>query len=186
MTTRITGGEFRGRRIRSTRDRNLRPTADKVRGAIFSIIGEDAVLEARVLDLYAGTGILGIEALSRGAVSADFVEQHAGRCRELRENISGLGLEDCTQVYRGRVETVLARLNGPYDLVFADPPYDLDVWDGLMVLLGEDDRIAEKGRVVAEHRRTTELAKVYGKLVQLTNRRYGDTSVSIFRAGAAD
>jgi 16S rRNA (guanine(966)-N(2))-methyltransferase RsmD len=183
MSLRITGGELRGRRLRSSDGAGLRPTSDRVRAAIFSILGREAVEGVRVLDLYAGTGALGIEALSRGAAWADFVEANARRCQQLRESLRELGLSDrIGGVYQARVERILDSLPGGYGLAFADPPYDMDVWEDLMGRLGADGLIADKGVVVAEHRHSTVLAESYGRLAQVTSRRYGDTAVSIYRA----
>lgn len=180
MSLRITGGELRGRRLRSSEGAGLRPTSDRVRAAIFSILGREAVKGARVLDLYAGTGALGIEALSRGAEWADFVEANARRCQQLRENLRELGLAESSRVYQARVERVLDSLPGGYRLAFADPPYDMDVWVELMGRLGADGLLADKGLVVAEHRHSTVLAERYGRLAQMVSRRYGDTAVSIY------
>jgi 16S rRNA (guanine966-N2)-methyltransferase len=182
MSLRITGGELRGRRLRSSDGAGLRPTSDRVRAAIFSILGRQAVEGVRVLDLYAGTGALGIEALSRGAAWADFVEANARRCQQLRESLLELGLAEGGRVYQARVERILDSLPGGYGLAFADPPYDMDVWEELMGRLGADGLVADNGVVVAEHRHSTVLAESYGRLVQATSRRYGDTAVSIYRA----
>ena len=183
MTLRITGGELRGRRLKSARGGGLRPTSEKVRGAIFSIIGRDAVEGARVLDIYAGTGALGIEALSRGAAWADFVESNGGRCREIRERLLELGLDDRSRVHAGKALRVLGTLSTAYDLVFADPPYDLDEWKSAMDLLDTRGLMSEGGQVVAEHRGGKNLTEAYGSLRLTTSRRYGDTAVSIYKAG---
>ena len=139
---------------------------------------------ARVLDLYAGTGALGIEALSRGALSVDFVESHQGRCLDIRKSLSELGLAQEGRVHRGKVEKVFDRLGQGYDLVFADPPYDQDPWDGLMSMLTGSQVLSEGGLVVAEHRRERRLAEAYGRLARVTQRRYGDTLISIYETGA--
>jgi 16S rRNA (guanine966-N2)-methyltransferase len=186
MVLRITGGIHRGRRLRSSGGAGLRPTSDRVRSAIFSILGQDAAEGARVLDLYAGTGALGLEALSRGAAQADFVEASARRCQQIREHLRELSLAEKGKVYAGRVERVLASLSGGYDLVLADPPYEMDSWDSLMALLNEGGLLNEDCFVVVEHRHDTELAGEYGKLFLVTRRRYGDTAVSIYRSGAGD
>ena len=183
MTLRITGGELRGRRLRSARGGGLRPTSERVRGAIFSIIGPDAVEGARVLDLYAGTGALGIEALSRGAAWADFVESGAVRCREIRDRLLELGLDDRSRVYAGRTLRVLGTLSIAYDLVFSDPPYELDEWESVMCLLDARGLVSEEGRMIAEYRGGTNLAEGYGGLRLTTSRRYGDTVVSIYIPG---
>ncbi len=186
MSLRITGGEHRGRRFRLPRGADLRPTSDRVRGAIFSILGADVVRGARALDLYAGTGALGLEALSRGAESVEFVELSARRCRRIREALAALGLDERGSVHGGRVERALESLDGGYGLVFADPPYALDDWQGLMGALNRGGLMAEGGVVVAEHRRDTAMMDEYGRLSLLTRRRYGDTAISMYEAGGID
>lgn len=179
---RISGGEDRGRRLRSAKSASLRPTSERVRGALFSIVGAGAVEGARVLDLYAGTGVLGIEALSRGASWADFVEVHAGRCRDIKASLAELGFADRARVHRGEVERALDSLEGGYGLVLADPPYDDEPWEGLMGRLEVRQLLDEGGLLVAEHHHKSELDDRYGGLVRQTERRYGDTSLSIYRA----
>ncbi len=180
MTTRITGGSKRGRLLRASRSADLRPTSERVRAAVFSMIGLGAVESADVLDLYAGTGALGIEALSRGAGSAEFVESDAGRCRDIRANLEVLGLENRGKVHVGRVEKALARLDGPFGLVLIDPPYDADPWANVMTQLNEGGMLEQDSIVVAEHSSRLELAPAYGGLVRARSRRYGDTSVSVY------
>ena len=186
MSTRITGGKDRGRKLRSAKATGLRPTSERVRGAIFSMIGRNAVEGMRILDLYAGTGSLGIEALSRGASWADFVEAHAGRCQEMREALRELGFAAHSHVYRARVEKALDVVDGGYDLVLIDPPYDLDPWDVLMDLLNSSQLVTENALVVAEHRHQRQLAETYGRLVRAKSKRYGDTAVSVYKAGPSD
>ena len=94
MTTRLTGGSERGRLIRASRSSGLRPTSERVRAAVFSMIGRGAVESMDALDLYAGSGAMGIEALSRGAGRVDFIERDTGRCRDIRANLEALGLGD--------------------------------------------------------------------------------------------
>ena len=186
MSLRITGGEQRGRRFRLPKGADLRPTSDRVRGAVFSILGTDVVRGMQALDLYAGTGALGLEALSRGAASAEFVEVSARRCRHIREALTALGLEGRGSVRNGRVERMLESLGGGYGLVFADPPYALDDWQGLMWALNRGGFVVEGGVVVAEHRSDAVMADEYGRLSLLTRRRYGDTGISIYEAGGVD
>ena len=176
---------MRGRRLRSTGGADLRPTSGRIRAAIFSIIGQKAVEETRVLDLYAGTGALGIEALSRGALWADFVEVHPGRCRHLRENLRQIGLAEQGRVYQAGVEKALQVLGGGYDLVLADPPYDMEPWDLLMQKLESRQMLNDGALVILEHRHGHQLAERYGKLVRIASRRYGDTSISMYRVGCS-
>ena len=120
---RIVGGRWRGRALVSPPDERVRPTTDKVREAWMSIVGS-ALPEARVLDLFAGSGALGLEALSRGARSADFVDADARSLALLRENVARLGALPLATLHRGDALAFAARLAaGSYDLAFADPPY---------------------------------------------------------------
>ena len=183
MTTRLTGGSERGRLLRASRSSGLRPTSERVRAAVFSMIGPEAVESGSVLDLYAGTGALGIEALSRGAASADFVESDVRRCRDIRANLEALGLTKRGRVHVGRVEKALARMEGPFGLVLIDPPYEADPWKGIMTQLDEGGVLEQDAIVVAEHSSRLELAPVYGGLVRARSRRYGDTSVSVYTLG---
>ena len=185
MTLRITGGEHRGRRFSLPRGYDLRPTSDRVRSAIFSILGMDAVQGTRVLDLYAGSGSLGLEALSRSAASVDFVEANARRCSHIRSALSELGLSERGRVHNGRVERVLESLEGGYGLVFADPPYALDDWQRVMRALNRLGMLDDDGMVIAEHRHSSAMADEYGRLLLLTRRRYGDTAISIYAASQA-
>ncbi len=131
---RIVGGEFGGRRLVVPRDARVRPTADHVREAWMSILGAD--LEgARVLDLFAGSGALGLEALSRGAASATFVELNPPSLTSLRANIDALGVADRSTVHRGDALRFAERLDpGAFDLALADPPYTADAASRLVAL----------------------------------------------------
>jgi 16S rRNA (guanine966-N2)-methyltransferase len=123
---RIVGGEFGGRRLVVPRDPHVRPTADRVREAWMSILG-DALPGAKVLDLYAGSGAIGLEALSRGAESAAFVELNPASLAALRTNIGALALETRATVHRGDALRFARRLEpGAFDLAVADPPYTAD------------------------------------------------------------
>jgi len=182
-TIRLTGGSARGRVIRSVGGRDLRPTSEKVRSAIFSILGPDVVAGATVLDLYAGTGSLGMEALSRAAGSAVFVEASEVICRSIRASLAELGMTDQARVVRASAESALGHDEEDFSLVFIDPPYRIDPWYSILGRMGSGDLLADNAVVIAEHYYKRELASVYGDLVKTTYRRYGDTAVSIFDFG---
>ncbi|MDP6050209.1 MAG: 16S rRNA (guanine(966)-N(2))-methyltransferase RsmD [SAR202 cluster bacterium] len=186
MVTRITGGAYRGRKVRSRTSRGLRPTLESVRAAIYSMVGDLFVDGARVLDLFAGTGALGIEALSRGAVHADFVELNAGRCRDIKASLKELGLEGFGDVHVGRVEKVLLKLRQSYRLVLAAPPYDDNPWSQIMNTINDKDILENNGLVVTDHRKNVELLNSYGRLFKRKERRYGDTVVTIYGVGSLD
>jgi 16S rRNA (guanine966-N2)-methyltransferase len=170
---RVTGGELGGRRIRTPRrGRELRPTTDQVREAIFSILGD--VTGARVLDLFCGTGILGIEALSRGATEATLVDTRPGPARR---SVEDLDLAGRVEVVRSDAARFLRRAEeGSFDLVLCDPPYKI-----ADRLAGELDPLIRRalaggGRVVVE---TSPDRPLPLTLPTLRERRYGDTLVTV-------
>jgi 16S rRNA (guanine(966)-N(2))-methyltransferase RsmD len=171
---RVIAGSHRGRRLQAPPGTATRPTSDRVREALFSVLGEH-VAGARVLDLFAGSGALGIEALSRGAERATFVESAPAAQRVVRANLDALGLE--AQVHRGDAVAFLhnaSRAGETYDLVFLDPPYR-----DAARLAGELDLravLAPDGLLVAESDRRAPLAI---DLPQTFERRYGDTLIRI-------
>mgnify|MGYP002631965075 CR=1 FL=1 len=182
-TTRLTGGSARGRVIRSVGGRDLRPTSEKVRSAIFSILGPDVVVGATVLDLYAGTGVLGMEALSRAAESVVFVEAREAICHSIRASLAELEMTNQARVVKASAENALGHDEENFSLVFIDPPYRIDPWDSILGRMGSGDLLADNAVVIAEHYYKRELASAYGGLVKTTHRRYGDTSISIFDFG---
>ena len=181
---RITGGEARGLRLLTPRLSRVRPTSERVRGALFQLLGQ-AVADSLVLDLYAGTGALGMEALSRGAARADFVEQDRRLCDAIVRNLENVGFADCGHVYRARVEQALEFLKGPYHLVLLDPPYDLQGLPQIVEALNRPGLLEESGMVVIEHSSRIASAERYGALRRGDLRRYGDTSLSLYRMESA-
>ena len=165
---RIVAGEFGGRRLVAPKGDIARPTQDRVREAWFSILG-DAVDGARVLDLFAGSGALGLESLSRGAASALFVEKARPSLLALEANIESLGVGALAKVRKGDALSFAETLEGgAYDLVFADPPYDLGAGAKLVALF----RAKPFARILSiEHRATESLAGD-------DTRRYGDTAIT--------
>jgi len=171
---RITGGELGGRRIHAPKGAKLRPTTERVREAVFSILGD--VSGARVLDLFCGTGALAIEALSRGASEATLVDTHP---RAARENVKELELTDRAAVIRADARRFLSRAEeGSYDLVLCDPPYRLA--DRLAADLDPLVRgvLAESGRAMIESSPDNPLQI---ELPVLTERTYGDTLIRVYR-----
>jgi 16S rRNA (guanine966-N2)-methyltransferase len=182
---RIVGGALRGRKL-DVPDQGVRPTSERAREAIFDILGSAWTTGAAVLDLYAGTGALGVEALSRGAERADFVERDASVARRLRENLTALGIADHGRVVvadldRGELPAEL-RGAGPWNLVFLDPPYAGNGGARWLERLPGLEWPADGGLVIYEHRSGIELPPPPG-LTLVVERVYGDTAVSIYRAG---
>ncbi len=184
MPLRITGGKARGLRLRSPVSKGIRPTTDRIRSAIFSILRNQVADSPKVLDLYAGTGSFGIEALSRGAAQADFVEQNRAQCVAIKENLKFTGFTDLGRVYCGLVERLMTTVSGPYDLVFLDPPYDSTSATRVMERLGDPGTTLNfEALVCLEHRWSRSPAFQYGHLSLMTHRRYGDTGIAIYSLG---
>lgn len=179
---RIVGGEARGRRLRSLPDRTARPTADRVKEALFNIVAA-RVPGSRVLDLFAGTGNLGLEALSRGAGRAVFVEADP-RCRGIIEgNLRDLGFLGRARVVAGdaaAVASALGRRGERFDLVFLDPPYGKGLLIPALEAVAAGGLAAPDARVVAEHPAREALPERVGALARRDVRRYGDTALSFY------
>ena len=176
---RVIAGSYRGRRLHAPRGKTTRPTSARVREALFSILGP---LEgARVLDLYAGSGALGIEALSRGAESAVFVEHERSAQACIRQNLDAVGASERARLLPLRVSSALGALgSSAFELVLCDPPWD--ALDGALALLAElsaRGQLAEGARVVLEHSARDVEPNVPG-LRAYDRRRWGDTAVSFF------
>ena len=137
----------------------------------------------RTLDLYAGTGAMGIEALSRGATRVDFVERDSRCCAAIAHNLRAVGLTAPTAVHCRPVESALRRLDGSYDTVFVDAPYADPGLDGVLETLAGSAIVETGTMLVVEHSRRRQLAAGYGELHRAVQRRHGDTCVSIYTAG---
>ncbi|MFP6595773.1 MAG: 16S rRNA (guanine(966)-N(2))-methyltransferase RsmD [Dehalococcoidia bacterium] len=182
---RIGGGSAGGRRVRGRRTRRgeagLRPTSSRVRLAIFSMLGPGGLSGLNVLDLYAGTGAMGFEALSRGADSAEFVELNERRCKQIKTAAEELGFSDRSTVRRGRCERVTKTLTNNFDIVFIDPPYADNPFAEVIGNLDEAEILNPGATIFAEHSSRTELEDRYGRLERTDSRRYGDTAISTYR-----
>ena len=181
---RVIAGEAKGRKLRTARGYATRPTADKVKGAIFNILQSRFPLEgARLLDLYAGSGSLGIEALSRGAAHVTFVERAQEAIEALHYNLEQCGFSSRARVIRGDVLPAVRRLirsHAHFDGGFADPPYHSKELEALLQLLGTSALLAAGAWFVVEHHVDDVLHHSYGALQLLHQRRYGKTVVALF------
>jgi len=181
-SVRIIGGSLRRSRLDVPDAPGLRPTPDRVRETLFNWLAP--IIEgARCLDLFAGSGALGIEALSRGAVRADFVESDPAARRILEKNLALLGIESRSRIWPLRLPQGLRALKdvlGVADVVLADPPYGGDEARALLHALG-DGAVGREARVVVEHHAKDELPERAGELSRARSRRYGETVVSTYR-----
>jgi 16S rRNA (guanine(966)-N(2))-methyltransferase RsmD len=176
---RVIAGRVKGHHLQAPRGMDTRPTSDKVREAVFAMLG-DRFADGRVLDLFAGTGALGIEALSRGASDAVFVERRPPACQVIRANLKHTRLEDQSKVLCAPVERLLPRLDGPFDLVLLDPPYAYPDLHRIMALVGAARVIGDETTVVFEHSPRFDVEKRYAHLALARQKVYGDTAISIF------
>ncbi len=190
---RITGGSEKGRRIGFRKafswkeeEDELRPTASKVREALFNIIKKE-IPGALFLDLYAGTGGVGIEALSRGASKAVMVESNALRVRMIRHLLSEFNLLDRSRVVNAQAFGFLARearKRCRYDIIFLDPPYGSEELPKILPVIGEGKVLKEGATVIAEHFHKTRLPVSEGRLRLLKSYKYGDTMLTVYKAVA--
>lgn len=181
---RITAGVFRSRPIRAPKGDRTRPTSDRVREALFSMLeAERPIQGARVLDLYAGTGALAFESLSRGAAHATLVEKDRAALAAIAENVKALGLEDRTRVVPVEIARCVGRLPAEgFDLIFADPPYR-DVPSGELVKsldpIFRAEVMRENARFVLELASRDQVPEI-AALALVKRRTYGDTEIAIF------
>lgn len=178
---RVIAGEFGGRRLKAPRGRSTRPTSDRVREALFMAL--EPLADTRVMDLYSGSGALGIEALSRGARWVDFVESDRAARAVLADNLAALGLGARARVWPLALPGGLERLGmalAAADVVLADPPYGGGPARATLRALGEGGCLRAGARVVLEHHAKDELPERCGVLERARSRRYGETMVSTY------
>lgn len=189
---RISGGRLKGRDISSARKsklgkecRSLRPTSAKVREAIFNILRE-RVIDSTFLDLCAGTGAIGIEALSRGAKTVFFVESDFDRADKIQNALNDMAMNEKANVIRKKASDFLnaAEQNRmKFDILFLDPPYYSDELENLLCLISEKELISNDGVLIAEHSSKRKLPPAIGNLFQKKDYKYGDTMLTLFRKG---
>ena len=180
---RVVGGVAKGKRLKGATIAEARPTSELVRGAIFNILGPLDLKPIRVLDLYAGSGSLGIEALSRGAGWADFVERHPRQCAAIHTNLEATGFTGAGHVYCMESEKAMAILEGQYDLVLMDPPYKLENLDTILDKLVAKITFNKGARLVVGHSKRLVLKTDYPGMAFVRQYRYGDSTVELFNKG---
>jgi 16S rRNA (guanine966-N2)-methyltransferase len=210
---RVIAGSARGRPLRAPDRAPTRPTADKIKGAIFSMLDAEALRRGfeplddndeqdgryaaavawpRVLDLYAGSGSLAIEALSRGATHADLVETNADARKTIAANLAKTGLTDRASIHKMRSESAVSTLPGPYDLILLDPPYDDEGVTQVLERLASGGLLDDSGVVVWEHSGSTMPPEHVADPAQqrglrlLRTRKYGAASVSLYASTTAN
>jgi 16S rRNA (guanine966-N2)-methyltransferase len=182
---RIVAGTLRSRQLKSLKGLALRPTSDRLRETLFNILGA-RVEGSRFLDLFAGSGAIGIEAISRGAVSAVFVENHSAAVRLIRANLASLRIESGARVVLAEVAAAIRILeelpDTAFDFIFLDPPYaEEKQYEGTLRALEKSLLAGESTIVIAEHRKTFELPASLGALERVRILHQGDAALSFYR-----
>ena len=179
---RIIAGRLKGRKLQAFKGRQVRPTADRVREALFNILNRKFI-DAKVLDLFAGTGALGIEALSRGAKSAVFVDNDAHSLEVLRSNLDRCALQHSTQIIQWDIARSLACLKAyprTFDMVFMDPPYHCGMVPTTLQHLEKSGCLEPQAVLAAEHEAGATFEIESSRFTCTDNRRYGRTALSFF------
>lgn len=180
---RIIAGDAKGRRIITPTGRNIRPTADRVKESLFNILGEK-VPDSLVLDLFAGTGNLGLESLSRGAKLSIFIDFNKESIRIINENIKLLKYEGASEVYHNDAYgalNILAKRKMKFDIIFVDPPYHKDIVPAVIHKISELDLIDTAGIIAVEHDVNDRLPDSISNMTSCKSSTYGDTMLTFYR-----
>ena len=178
---RVIGGIYRGRRLGSVDGSRVRPTSDRLRETLFNILAP-RIADSRFLDICAGSGAVGIEALSRGASHATFIEKSRHACSVIEDNLAALGIADMNILHRDAL-AALRRLGEnqlEFDIVFLDPPYASEIYEKVMETLGSTDLVAEGGIVVVEHRAKLPPQEEYGELRMYRHVKQGESALAFY------
>lgn len=179
---RVISGCAKGHKLKTIKGSSTRPTSDKVKGALFNIIAL-RVENSIVLDVFAGTGSLGIEALSRGACSAVFFDKSPECCETIKENLAHTKLADRAEVYTTDFASGIEKLfkkGRRFDMILLDPPYNKNFIQETLKILIKNDIMKDDSIIIAEHSTSDSLPVTAGKLELADTRKYGDTMISIY------
>ncbi|MBO4235400.1 MAG: 16S rRNA (guanine(966)-N(2))-methyltransferase RsmD [Firmicutes bacterium] len=182
---RIISGEYRGRKLETPINNDVRPTTDKVKEAMFSILmpyTEDAIC----LDLFAGTGGLGLEALSRGASYCVFCDKDRASISLIKENIRRCGAEAKSKVIQGDYMKALERATGKFDIIIIDPPYNSGIYEKCLSSIEKLDLLSDEGIIIVEHEKNGELSDYFGKYTKIKDRSYGKTILTLYGVDALE
>ena len=181
---RVVSGSARGRRLKEPQGMDIRPTADQVKEAMFSIAREETP-GARVLDAFAGTGQLGIEALSRGAAECVFCDQSPAALAIVRENVKLCGFEERAKIMRGDVKKLLPGL-GKFDMILLDPPYASDNYEECLNIIFEIDILCQHGIIICESLKERQMPPARPPYEMGREYRYGSKKLTVYRRTEAD
>jgi len=185
---RVIAGKYRSRVLKSLGKLRMRPTSDRLRETLFNVLGA-SVEDSLFVDLFAGTGAIGIEAISRGAREAIFVESHAASARLVRQNLDSLGIRAGVEVIEADAVRGLEKLAARHlaaDFIFLDPPYEKEEdYERVLEFLDASHLVAPRGIVIVEHRDSTDLPERFERLECSRVLEQGDSSLSFYRLAAA-
>jgi 16S rRNA (guanine966-N2)-methyltransferase len=179
---RVIAGEYRGRRLDRIEGMDIRPTSDKVKGSLFNILG-DSVIDSAFLDLFGGTGGIGIEALSRGAEHVVFIDTDIKSIKVLKGNLEHLNIIDNVEVLNTDYSTGISKLynnNKKFDIIFIDPPYSVGLAQNALVEIDKHPILAQSGLIIVEHDSKDEMPSSQGKLYMYRSKQYGNTTLSFY------
>lgn len=187
---RVIAGQYRSRPLKSLPGMELRPTSDRLRETLFNVLAAARTLEGSLwVDLFAGTGAVGIEALSRGASQVYFVESERKHARLVRDNLKALGITHGFEVYESDVASALRRLEASgvdCDFCFLDPPYTMrGAYERTLEFLGHSDMIEVSSIVIAEHEKRFDLGEKFGRLERYRKIVQGDAGISLYRLSSS-
>ena len=176
---RIIAGELKGRRLRMPDDNRVRPTADKVKEAVFSMISP-WIYDSTAADLFAGTGNLGFEAISRGASYVYFADKDRRSIALVQENAAYCKVEDRCEILWADYRKAISKIGVPVDIVFLDPPYSKGMLTDALEIIAQTGFLSEGGIAVAEHGIDEKLPESFGSLTLIKNKRYGKIGISVY------
>jgi 16S rRNA (guanine966-N2)-methyltransferase len=179
---RVIAGEYRVRRLDRIEGMDIRPTSDKVKGSLFNILG-DSVIDSAFLDLFGGTGGIGIEALSRGAEHVVFIDTDIKSIKVLKGNLEHLNIIDNVEVLNTDYSTGISKLynnNKKFDIIFIDPPYSVGLAQNALVEIDKHPILAQSGLIIVEHDSKDEMPSSQGKLYMYRSKQYGNTTLSFY------
>ena len=178
---RVIAGTAKGHQLKVPKTEVVRPATDLVRGAIFSILESLATDWSRVLDLYSGSGALGIEALSRGAETVDFVDRQQRCCDIIKQNLTKTKLAGQAHVYCCSVVKAISFLKDEYGIILLDPPYANKIIGEVITQLGESELVGENTVIIVTHSPHLTLNTIYGTLKLIKEHRHGDSCIAIYK-----
>jgi 16S rRNA (guanine966-N2)-methyltransferase len=184
---RVIGGTYRGRRLRSAAGLAIRPTSDRMRETLFNILAP-RIEGSRFLDICAGSGAVGIEALSRGARKVTFIERSRRACAVIAANLSALAADRDATIVNRDAAAALERLeqeSEQFDVVFFDPPYASEIYDRVMNELGQGELLSASAVVVVEHKRKTPPNPDYGKLRMFRQVKQGESALALYEVSGS-